>query len=64
MLMTLIRSRLQGRDDEIKMICDFIDFTSKRDARTRDFCSYVHSTNRTYAYLRTDRKIKFRMVFV
>ncbi len=28
----------------------------------RDFCSYVHSMNRTYAYLRNDRKIKFRMV--
>ncbi len=30
----------------------------------RDFCSYVHSMNRTYAYLRNDRKIKFRMVSV
>ncbi len=28
------------------------------------FCSYVHSMNRTYAYLRNDRKIKFRMVSV
>ncbi len=28
----------------------------------RDFCSYIHSMNRTYAYLRNDREIKFRMV--
>ncbi len=27
-----------------------------------DFCSYVHSMNHTNAYLRNDRKIKFRMV--
>ncbi len=26
------------------------------------FCSYVNSMNCTYAYLRNDRKIKFRMV--
>ncbi len=32
--------------------------------RTRNFCSYVHSMNRTYANLRNDRKIKFRMVSV
>ncbi len=30
--------------------------------RTRDFCLYVHSMNRTYTYLRNDRKTKFRMV--
>ncbi len=29
---------------------------------TRVFCSYVHSMNHTYAYLRDDHKIKFRMV--
>ncbi len=28
----------------------------------RVFCSYVHSMNHTYAYLRNDCKIKFRMV--
>ncbi len=26
------------------------------------FCSYIHSMNHTYTYLRNDRKIKFRMV--
>ncbi len=28
----------------------------------RVFCSYIHSMNRMYAYLRNDRKIKFRTV--
>ncbi len=28
------------------------------------FCAYVHSMNHTHAYLRDDRKIKFRMVSV
>ncbi len=54
MLMTLIRSRLQGRElkpfscisnDQVQDHLRFIDFTSERDA-----------------YLRDDRKIKFRMV--
>ncbi len=65
MLMILIRSRLQGRElkpvncVQVQDHLRFIDFTSERE--TRDFCSYVHSMNRTYAYLRNDRKIKFRM---
>ncbi len=63
MLMTLIRSRLQGRElkpfscAQVQDHLRFIDFTSERD-----FCLYVHSMNRTYAYLRNDRKIKFRIV--
>ncbi len=30
--------------------------------RTCVFCMYVHFMNHMYAYLRDDRKIKFRMV--
>ncbi len=65
MLMTLIRSRLQGRElkpfscTHVQDHLRFIDFTFER---ARDFCLYVHSMNRTYAYLRNDRKIKFRIV--
>ncbi len=67
MLMTLIRSRLQSRElkpcscvqaqDHLR----FIDFISEREMYVR-FCAYVHFMNQTYAYLRDDRKIKFRMV--
>ncbi len=49
MLMTLIRSRLQGREMK-PFIC----------AQVQDNL-YVHFMNHTY--LRNDRKINFRMVF-
>ncbi len=64
--MTLIRHRLQSRDLKLfscAQIQDnlwFIDFTSER--RMCVFCTYVHSMNHTYTYLRNDRKIYFRMV--
>ncbi len=64
--MTLIRHHLQSRDLKLfsyAQIQDnlwFIDFTSER--RMCVFCTYVHSMNHTYAYLRNDRKIYFRMV--
>ncbi len=65
MLMILIRSRLQGR--ELKpvnsaQVQDHLRFIDLKETRTSDFCSYVHSMKRTYAYLGNDRKIKFRMV--
>ncbi len=69
MLMTLIRSRLQAESCnhsiacKFKIICDSY-ISHLKETRSCDFCSYVHSMNRTYAYLRNDRKIKFRMVSV
>ncbi len=62
MLMTLIRSRLPGRElkafsrTQVQDHLRFIDFTSEREAYERFLC--VRSF---YADLRDDSKIKFRM---
>ncbi len=67
--MTFIRCRLQGREPipfsyvQVQDNLRFIDFTSEKRCMCI-FCAYTHSMNRTYAYLRDDRKIKFRMVSV
>ncbi len=65
MLMTLIRSRLQGRElKPFNCVQDHLRFiiSHLKEMRTLVFCSYVHSMNQMYAYSRYDRKIKFRMV--
>ncbi len=67
MLMTLIRSRLQGRElkpfncVQVQDNLRFID-SHLKETRTSVFCSYVHSMNHMYAYSRYNRKIKFRLV--
>ncbi len=59
--MTLIRSRLQGR--ELKpFICVQVHVQHMKEMHTCVFCMCLHSMNHTYAYSRDDRKIKFRMV--
>ncbi len=68
MLMTLIRGRLQGREmkpfscTQVQDHLRFIDFTSEREVYVHFLCVYIHSMNHTYAYLRDDHKITFRMV--
>ncbi len=65
-LMALIRSRLQGRElkqfscTQVQDHLRFIDFTSESEVYVRFLC--VRSFYHMYAYLRDDRKIKFRMV--
>ncbi len=54
MLMTLIRSRLQAESwnhsivHKFKIICDFIDFTSERDAYVRFLCAFILWITRTH----------------
>ncbi len=69
MLMTLIRSRLQGRElkpfscAQAQDHLQFIDFTSERDAYARFLIVLsFYESNVGYAYPRYDRTIKFRMV--
>ncbi len=68
MLMILIRSRLQGRElkpvncAQVQDHLRFIDLSSERYAYARFLFVRKFYMNRTYAYLRNDRKIKFRMV--
>ncbi len=58
MLMTLIRRHLQGRE-----ILSFVNQISHLKERcTCVFCAYVHCINHTNAYLRDERKLKFRIV--
>ncbi len=40
----------------------FIDFTSERDVYANHLRTYSHFMNHSYAYLRDDRKINFKMV--
>ncbi len=72
MLMILITSRLQGRElkpvncMQVQDHWRFIDFTSERDVYARFlFVRSFYESNiihhSIYAYLRNDRKIKFRM---
>ncbi len=58
MLMTLIRSHLQGR--EILSFANQISHLKERC--TCVFCAYVHCINHTNAYLRDERKLKFSIV--
>ncbi len=63
MLMTLIRSCLQGRKlfscAQVQDNLQFIDFTSEREAYVCFLC--IRSMDHMYPYLRNDGKITFRM---